>query len=247
MTVIASYSFKGGVGKTSAAVNLAHLAARDDGPVLLCDFDPQGAASYLFRVKPKVKGGARDLVRNDPDLAASIKGTDIDNLDLLPADFSYRNLDLLLDDAKHPTRRLRRSVTSLADDYEHVFLDCPPGLSLASENVFRAAEVLLVPLIPNPLSVRTFDRLTRFVHDDAPKLRVLAFFSMVDGRKRLHREIVEQVSGRWPGVLAQSIPAASDVERMTVMRQPLAVFAPRSRAAGAFEALWDEVRDRLSG
>ena len=110
--ILATYNIKGGVGKTSAAINLSYLAARDGARTLLWDLDPQGGSTYLLRVKPKVKGGARKLVRGRSDLAALIKGTDYDNLDLLPADFSYRHLDLALDATKRPTRRLCRLLVT---------------------------------------------------------------------------------------------------------------------------------------
>ncbi|MBA3328557.1 MAG: ParA family protein, partial [Solirubrobacterales bacterium] len=234
--VVAVYNIKGGVGKTSAAVNLAQLAARDGDRVLLWDLDPQGAATFLFRIKPRVKGGGRRLVRGKSDPAALVKGTDHERLDLLPADFSYRNMDLALDGAKNPTRRLARVLEPLAGDYDRVFLDCPPAISLASESVFAAADLLLVPLIPSPLSLRTFDQLQRFLagsDDRSPE--VLAFFSMTDGRKRMHREAIARLTAEHPGVLRSAIPAASDVERMALHRTVLADFAPRGRAARAYE------------
>jgi chromosome partitioning protein len=96
MKIYATYNIKGGVGKTTAAVNLAHLSAADGQRTLLWDLDPQGAASFLFRIKPRVKGGGKALIRGTKTLEGAIKGTDFDNLDLLPADFTYRNMDLLL-------------------------------------------------------------------------------------------------------------------------------------------------------
>lgn len=125
--VIALYNIKGGVGKTSAAVNLAWLAADGGGRVLLWDLDPQGAATYLLRVKPKVRGGARKLVRGKSDPAALLKGTDHERLDLLPGDFSYRNMDLELRDTKRPAKGFGRVLAPLADEYDYVFLDCPPA------------------------------------------------------------------------------------------------------------------------
>jgi chromosome partitioning protein len=240
--VLATYNIKGGVGKTSAAVNLAYLAARDNHRVLLWDLDPQGASTFLFRVKPKVKGGGRRLVRGKSEVEPLIKGTDHERLDLLPADFSYRHMDLALDSTKHPTRRLAKVLAPLAADYDYVFLDCPPSISLVSESVFEAADALLVPLVPATLSSRTFDQLRRVVSENGDGPSVLAFFSMYDRRKRLHREVMD---GLRDGVLQAGIPAAADVERMGVKRTAVAAFAPRSRAAQAYEELWREVRESL--
>jgi chromosome partitioning protein len=240
--ILATYNIKGGVGKTSAAANLAYLAARGGANTLLWDLDPQGASTYLFRIKPKVKGGGRKLVRGKTDITARIKGSDYERLDLLPADFSYRHMDLALDQSKKPTRRLARLLAPLADDYDYIVLDCPPSISLVSESVFEAADALLVPLIPATLSARTFDQLQKVANGNT---RVLAFFSMVDGRKRLHREVMEQLAMDSDHVLRTAIPASSDVERMGARRTVLDEFAPRSRAAQAYRSLWQEVRDRL--
>jgi len=246
--VVALYNIKGGVGKTSAAVNLAWIAAEQGARVLLWDLDPQGAASYMLRIKPKVRGGGAKLVRGKSDPAALLKGSDHERLDLLPADFSYRNMDLALDATKRPTRGLQRVIEPLAADYDYIFLDCPPAISLASESIFAAADVLLVPLIPTPLSLRTFEQLQRFVAEEVPKPRprILAFFSMADGRKTLHRSIMDELLASGGGsVLHAVIPAASDVEKMAARRLALPAFAPRGRAGKAYGALWDEVRTRL--
>jgi cellulose biosynthesis protein BcsQ len=242
--VLATFNIKGGVGKSAAAANLAYLSARDGFKTLLCDIDPQGAATYLFRVKPKLKGGTEALIRGKRALDELIKATEFPNLDVLPADFSYRNLDLVLDQVKKPTQRLARVLEPLDGQYDRVFIDCPPSLSLASESVFRAVDVLLVPLIPTPLSVRAYDQLVRFLPDEGP--RVLAFFCMVDGRKRVHKEIVEKLSDSWPGILRTHIPAASEIERMAIVRAPVFAFAPGSRAAMAFQELWREITTRMS-
>jgi chromosome partitioning protein len=243
--IYATYNIKGGVGKTSAAVNLAHLAARNGHHALLWDLDPQAAATYLFRIKPKVKGGGKALVRGRRSLDDAIKGTDFDRLDLVPADFSYRNMDLQLDDMKRPTRRIRQLLQPLGDDYDVVFLDCPPSISLLSENVLHAVDTLLVPIIPATLSVRTFDQLVSFVSDfDGRRPRVHAFFSMVDRRKRLHRELIQQLAAERPGILTTAIPALSIIEQMAERRSPVTAFAPHSAAAQSYEALWGELNGR---
>jgi chromosome partitioning protein len=148
--IIGVYSIKGGVGKTSSTVNLAYLAAAGGHRTLVWDLDPQGAASYYFRVKPKIKGGGRALLRGKRPLDDVIKGTDFELLDLLPSDFSYRNMDILLEgEKKKPTGQLRRLLKPLVGEYDYVLFDCPPSISLMSENIFRAADALLVPLIPS--------------------------------------------------------------------------------------------------
>ena len=241
--VLASYNIKGGVGKTSAVVNLAYLAAREGANTLLWDLDPQGASTYLLRVKPKVKGGGRRLVHGKTDADARIKGTDYERLDLLPADFSYRHMDLHLDDAKRPTRRLARVLAPLVPEYDYVFLDCPPSISLVSESVFEAADALLIPLLPATLSARPLDYIEEVAGSAA---RPLPFFSMVDSRKRMHRDVMERYRAERPEMLHTVVPLAADVERMGLARAPLDEFAPRGVAAAAFRELWTEVRERLA-
>ena len=241
MKVLATYNIKGGVGKTAAAVNLAYLAARDGRRTLLWDLDPQAAATYTLRVRPRVKGGGKALVRGKTSLDQAVRATELDNLDLIPADFTYRNLDLALDAAKKPTRRIARLLAPLADDYDVAFLDCPPGMSLVSENVLRAVDVLLVPLIPTTLSVRTLEQLADFVAGIERPPALFPFFSMVDGRKRLHREVIDRLRAERPDLARTVIPALSLVEQMAVRRAPLPVFAPRSEVTRRYEELWAEV------
>ena len=243
MKVLATYNIKGGVGKTSTAVNLAYLAAREGRRTLLWDLDPQGAATFIFRVRPRVKGGAHALVTRRRPIEEALKATDFDGLDLLPADFSYRNMDLELDDTKKRTRRLGQLLESVADEYDIVFLDCPPSVSLVSENVLDASDTLLVPLIPATLSLRTLDQLTRFIADsDNRKPEVVAFFSMADQRKRLHREVIDSIPRDQLRVAETIIPSLAIIEQMAERRAPVPAFAPTSRAALCYEQLWAEVR-----
>jgi cellulose biosynthesis protein BcsQ len=247
LRVIGVYNIKGGVGKTAAAVNLAYLSAVGGYRTLLWDLDPQAAATYYFRVKAQVAGGGKALLRRKRGLDASIKGTDFERLDLLPAEFSLRNMDLLLEEQKGPTKRLLRLLRPQSATYDHCLLDCPPSISLVSENVFRAADLLLVPLIPTTLSARTLDQLLDFLQGHARhrRLKVLPFFSMVDRRKRLHRELIEGLPERYPGFLRASIPYTSEVERMGIHRMPLIAYAPSNAAAEAYRTLWSEVMAAL--
>jgi len=241
---LATYNIKGGVGKTASAVNLAYLAARDGLRTLLWDLDPQGAASYLLRVRPRVKGGGKALVRGKRSLEEAVKVTEFDGLDLVPADFTYRNLDLLLGETKKPTQRITRLLGPMADNYDLAVLDCPPGISLVSENVVHAADILLIPLIPTTLSVRTLEQLTEFVGELDHPPTLIPFFTMVDGRKRLHREVIDDLRAHRDDLATTVVPALSLVEQMAVHRAPLPVFAPRSRVTRSYEDLWAEVSAR---
>ena len=255
MAVLATYNVKGGVGKTATVVNLAHRAVAaapaGTGRSLVFDLDPQGAASFYFRAAPKARRRGASLVRGKVDALEAITPTDFPGIDLIPSDFSFRNLDVVLDGAKDPGRSLARVVEPLTKRYDHVFLDCPPSISRLSENVFSAADALLVPIIPTTLSLRALDQLDAFLsRRSADKnLRsplVLPFFSMVDRRKRLHRELIEDLSRAHPDILRAAVPSATAVERMGAHQAPVAAFDRRSPAMKAYAELWDEVVARLA-
>ena len=243
MKVFATYNIKGGVGKTSTAVNLAYLAAREGRRTLLWDLDPQAAATYLFRVRPRVKGGGHALVTRRRPIDAALKATDFANLDLLPADFSYRNMDLDLDDTKKRTRRLGQLLDSVADDYDVVFLDCPPSISLVSENVMHAVRHLAGPADPgDPVSadVRPADPLRGRLRETATRgCRLLLHGGPA---KRLHRDVIEAIPRDRTRVAETVIPALSIIEQMAEHRAPVPAFAPTNRATHCYEQLWAEVR-----
>jgi len=240
MRVLSIYNIKGGVGKTATAVNLAYLAAAAGRRTLIWDLDPQGASSFYFRVKPKIKGGVKKIVRGKSELDDLIKGTDFVNLNILPADFSYRELDLRF--AKEKQSRLKKLITPLKDEYDLIIFDCPPSISELSEQIFRASDLLLVPLLPTTLSLRTFEQVRAFLKNE--KLRTVkmrSFFSMVDRRKKMHREILENFATTEKQHLAPYIPNSSIIEKMGIERAPVLDFAPRSVPAESFRALWKQV------
>lgn len=248
MTTLALFSNKGGVGKTATAVNLAYLAARSGKRTLICDLDPQSSTTFYFRVKPKLKRRARGLTRWGKYLDRSIKGTDYENLDLLPADFTHRNLDITFDRLRRRKHRLNIVLDPLQEQYDLIFLDCPPTINILAENIINASDYLLVPLIPTPLSVRTYHQLLAFLKRNGYALdKVYAFFSMVDMHNLLHRDMATSMYKKYRDILWSPIPYLSDIEQMGVHRGPVPAFAPSSPAAQAYYDLWAEIQKVILG
>jgi chromosome partitioning protein len=246
MTILAVYSNKGGAGKTATAVNLAYLAAQAGLKTLVLDLDPQSSATFYFRIKPKLKRKARGFIRSGSPVERSIKGTDYENLDVLPGDFTHRNLDIIFYRHKRSRHRLGKILKPLEGEYDLIIIDCLPTINILAENIFNAADVLLVPVIPTTLSVRTHQQLISYLKETRRDLSaVWIFFSMVDRRKKLHQGLLGAVRQEFSGVLQTVIPYSSTIEKMGVERQPVPVFAPRSSVAMTYQALWNEVRDLL--
>ncbi len=246
MQVIACFNIKGGVGKTASAVNLAYLSAKEGKRTLLWDLDSQGAATFYLRVKTLIKGGSKKLVRGRQDLLEVIRETDFEHLDLLPAYFSNRKIDIALSQSKNPTKRIAALIRSFEEDYDRLFLDCAPGLTLVSENIFEAANAVLAPTIPSTLAMRTLEQLRSHLDKNGPAgLMVLPFFCMVDRRKKLHKECISKTEAHPFRFLDTAIPYASAVEQMGLKRAPVHEYAANNEAAQAYSALWAELMSKL--
>ena len=148
MKIVAVTNIKGGVGKTTTAVNLAFLSAAGGNKTLLWDLDPQGAATYILQCEANERASAKKLVAGKLELPELLVASGYEHLDVLPSDFSYRKFDVHLNNRKRPVERLLKMSRSLRGEYAALFLDCPPGISLLSENVLRAADAVVVPLLP---------------------------------------------------------------------------------------------------
>lgn len=247
MSIIACYHIKGGVGKTAAAVNLSYLAAQENIKTLLIDFDPQGSASYYFRVRSSQNLKSKKLLKGGKKIDKNIKATDYEKLDILPSNLSYRKLDLKLNNLKKSKQGLKQILQPFDTEYQIIFIDCPPNITLVSENIFYAADILLVPIIPTTLSILTLEKLHQFFNDqNFDSSKIIAFFSMVEQRKKMHQNTMKKVVvDDQVRLLNAYIPFTVDVENMGLHREPVFCFKPNSVASQSYKALWGELNKIL--
>lgn len=248
--LIAIFNIKGGVGKTTSAVNLAYLAAKSGKKTLLWDMDHQGAAGFLLNVEAQLQGGLKSVLKDmeqtpaNRHIADKIIATGYENLDLLPSDISMRLLDVKAAEAKGSNKFVEKLLAPLMKQYDYIFVDCPPGLTVSNESLLHAADLVLVPMIPTVLAVRMLEELRDYVKESIatpPKLR--AFFTLMDSRKNMHKEIYDQLCiKRKTIILPITVPYASVTEKMSIRKAPLAVFAASSKSAMAYAEIWDSVK-----
>ncbi len=243
MVTIALYNLKGGVGKTASCVNFAYLAALNGYKTLLWDIDPQGSASFYYQAKTKHKGGIKKLVEKEADLEDAIMATDYQNLDIIPADLSAKSFDVMLEEMKSSKKRLKNIIQHLDQSYDFIFIDCPPGFSVLSENIFNAADIVLMPVIPTTLSIRTYNMVKDYFKEkDIDLSKMMCFFTMADLRKNMHNEIMETLY-KDKKFFENYIPYLSDVEKMGIHKAPVEEYARSGYAAQCYRDLWTEIKE----
>jgi cellulose biosynthesis protein BcsQ len=241
MKVLALYNLKGGVGKTASTINLAYLAAVDGLKTLIWDLDPQGSSSFYLNVQPTIKNESKKIFTDELALKDAVQDTVFENLSIIPADLSARNADLLLDAMKQSRKKLKNLLHGIKG-YDVIILDCPPGISLLHDNIFNAADWVLMPNIPTTLSIRSYETVEKYFGENGlDSAKIKCFFSMVDHRKNMHYEVMQQFY-KDKVFFKNYIPYLSDVEKMGLHQQPLFEFANTSYAAQCYRDLWHEVK-----
>jgi cellulose biosynthesis protein BcsQ len=239
--IVGVYSAKGGVGKTTLAVNLAWAsAALSRRRTLLWDLDAQGGASYILGQNSHSREATSSITK-DADVSGLIRTSNIEGVDVLPSDESLRTLDYAFHDLGK-RKRLAKIAEHLEADYDRIIIDCPPGLTDTSDQILRASDIVIVPVIPSALSQRSLDVIKNYVGGKkGPKVTLAPVFSMVDRRRAVHLAELEKHT-RWP-----IIPMASAYEKMSEEQKPIGELLPRSApAVEAVAVLWRRIEKALA-
>lgn len=243
MKTYALYHLKGGVGKTSSSINLSYLAACEGHKTLVWDLDPQGASSYLLKRKAKLKSGLVHYLANDEDWQHLIRETDHKNLYLLPSDFRNHYLDRDITNLSATKKQFKQLLRKVKLEFDYIFIDCPPSMDLVAENVFWAADFVLVPMVPARLSEHALHQVQDFfMKRDYDKRKLIPFFNLVDVRRKMHRDTLATFKRKKKRIMRSFIPYSASVEKMSSKRAPIHHFSSKSRAAGCYRNLWQELK-----
>jgi chromosome partitioning protein len=251
-TVMCVANQKGGVGKTTTTVSLAAALAQLGAKVLIVDLDPQGNATtgLGLRAEEGDPGTYRVLVDSMPMTDARIV-TDVDGLDVIPSSIDLAGAEVELVSAFSREMLLRRALESVRDQYDVVFIDCPPSLGLLTVNALVAADQVLVPIQCEYYALEGVGQLMRTVQLVGDNLnRELQLggvvLTMYDGRTNLSQQVVDEVRGYFGARAFQTvIPRTVRLSEAPSFGQPITVFDPHSRGSRAYQRLAGEVADRL--
>jgi chromosome partitioning protein len=248
MKTLACYNMKGGVGKTTTAVNMAYLSALNGYRTLVWDLDPQGAASFHLGAELIQKTKLKKLIKDRKIIQTLIEPTPYKNLKVIPAGFDYRNMDIVLDDSKKAKKNIDKILDSLKRSFDVFIFDCPPSISSLSDAVFATSDYIIMPMIPAVLSEQTFIRVSEYMAGmEKSKAEIIPFFNMFDRRKSIHRSLVLKNKKQYPGQFCDvMIPARANIERMGIEQAPIHEFDPTSDAAKSYLALWKEIERRTN-
>lgn len=252
---LALVNLKGGVGKTTTAVNLAAAFARSGLRALVVDLDPQGSASLSFGVKRGVTTdeegpSAAEVLAGKAEAAAAVRPTGAEGIDLLPASLRLAGLDMALARKHQPERLLNRAIAPIRRRYDVILFDCPPGLNLLSLNGLAASNGFLVPVVPHHLDMEALAGFLEILETARERLGKLPemlgiLLTMVDHRTMVTDEVVQALRKRYgQQVLRTEIPVNVRLAQAPAEGRSIFGFESWSTGAYAYGKLGGEVLRR---
>lgn len=249
--IIAITNQKGGVGKTTTAVNLAATLAEAGQRVLLLDFDPQGNASSGLGVeRNEIRSSIYDVITGNSEIEETILRDWMENLDLIPADMSLAACDAELADVENKNLILRGALRPLREKYEYLLIDCPPSLGTITVNALSAADTVLIPIQCEYYALEGLRQVLSSIEivQEAlnPSLLIEGIvFTMYDGRIRLSQEVVKTVRKNFRGNIFQSmIPRNVRLAEAPSHGLPITAYDSASSGAESYRKLAVEVMNR---
>ncbi len=252
MKKIAVYNIKGGVGKTTTAVNLACLLAKNGLSVLLWDLDPQGGSSYFFNRQNQNNNSLARLFDRYITIYDVIHSTDSYQIDVISNDALFS--DQFMNKASRITTLnfvnhdlIKLTLEEVEDDYDVCIIDCSPGKFVLHDNIFQTADLVLVPNIPAPLSVYCNNLLMdSLAGKTVIRSKILSFFNMVQPHKNLHRHYLDASKEDGALILCNYIPFYAEIESMTLTKESIFHRLKESKTNVYYEKLWAEICERMN-
>ena len=246
--IIAVVTQKGGVGKTTSAVNIAAAMGEMGKKCLLVDIDPQGNATSGVGVdKRQVQRSTYDLLVGDGDAAGAVLTTEFKNLWLLPASVGLAGAEIEMVDVPHREKRLKAALAPCRDAFDYIFIDCPPALGLLTLNALVAADTFLIPAQPEYYALEGLSQLIATVRQVKrlynPTLELEGvMFTMYDGRTHLTQQVVAEVKKFFPRkVYGTVIPRTVRLAEAPSYGRPINYYDPKGKGARAYHDLAKEI------
>ena len=252
--IIAFANQKGGVGKTTSAVNIASSLAAKKYSVLLVDCDPQGNATSGLGIRKKSSSGSvYDVIIGRSKTADLVCSTTVKNLSVLPSSMDLVGAEIELIDMADREARLRAALEQVRDSYDFIIIDCPPSLGLLTLNCLTAADGVVIPLLCEVYSLEGISQLTQTIRHVKsrvnPSLELIGVLvNMYDGRLTLTVQVMEEIKRYFGAKLfARPVPRNVKLSEAPSYGVPIDIYDKYSKGARAYEEVTEELIRRCGG